>query len=69
MRAAMQASSSAGLSSAATATVTQAALQQADLSQLEGKLKIIGERLLQCLELADAERDPARLLVGKEHAG
>ena len=43
MPAQMQAASAAGVSSTATATVTQAALQQADLSQLEGKLKIIGE--------------------------
>lgn len=42
MRAAMQASSTTGFSSTATPTLTQAALQQADLSQLEGKLKIIG---------------------------
>ncbi len=41
----MQTSSAAGISSTSTATLTQAALQQADLSQLEGKLKIIGEAL------------------------
>lgn len=49
MRAAMQASSSTGISSTAMPTLTQAALQQADLSQLEGKLKIIGQYLLQVL--------------------
>lgn len=43
MPARMQTSSAAGISSTSTATLTQAALQQADLSQLEGKLKIIGE--------------------------